>query len=386
MITFSELNRIHIELSSACNAACPVCPRNFRGGYTLPDLKISTMSLEKFKKIITPEVCQQINQVVMCGVYGDPIYCKDLPSILQYLHEQDPGIVITLNTNGGMRSTDWWSKLATANPNLLINFSIDGLEDTNHIYRRNVKWKKLIENVTAYLENGGKAWWEFLIFKHNQHQVDSARELAKSMGFESFTVKHPFGFEQVNGTLPRMEVLNTAGDFDYYIYPADKENRNEMFDDTELSDVELTHFSPIDYKLHVDNFLKSKSEILQNSLTDYKTLDNSEIDCMTKRVKEIYIDSNGIVYPCCFFGPASDSNSTDIQMQQYLEWRNSVITIDKIDASERPLKEILDESGFLDSLEENWKKTHACGKLMTCTSICIKNYGVNSLYVNKETL
>ena len=54
-----------------------------------------------------------------------------------------------------------------------IVFSVDGLEDTNHIYRRGVKWEKLFANMKAYSETGAMGIWEFLIFDHNKHQVEA---------------------------------------------------------------------------------------------------------------------------------------------------------------------------------------------------------------------
>ena len=58
----------------------------------------------------------------------------------------------------------------------LIIFGIDGLEDTNHIYRKNVKWKKLEENIKIYIKYGGTASWQFIVFEHNKHQENIAKQ------------------------------------------------------------------------------------------------------------------------------------------------------------------------------------------------------------------
>ena len=78
MLKYDEVKRVHVELSSACNAACPSCPRNADGGYTISWLKIRTMSLSEYKKIFTYDVCNQLEDILMCGNFGDPAYCKDL--------------------------------------------------------------------------------------------------------------------------------------------------------------------------------------------------------------------------------------------------------------------------------------------------------------------
>jgi sulfatase maturation enzyme AslB (radical SAM superfamily) len=96
-----------------------------------------------------------------------------------------------MNTNGGIRTTDWWTKLAqTLNqPRDYVVFSIDGLADTNHIYRVNVNWHNVMANAQAFIQAGGSAHWDMLVYEHNEHQVDAAAELAQSMGFRWFRAK-----------------------------------------------------------------------------------------------------------------------------------------------------------------------------------------------------
>ena len=95
-----------------------------------------------------------------------------------------------MNTNGGAQNTQWWIKLAQIyGKNGHVTFSFDGLEDTNHLYRQNVNWQKCMENSYAFISAGGRARWEYIIFEHNQHQIEQARLLAKKMGFEDFRTK-----------------------------------------------------------------------------------------------------------------------------------------------------------------------------------------------------
>ena len=44
-----------------------------------------------------------------------------------------------------------------------------------------------MENVDAFIGNGGSAFWEYLVFKHNQHQIEEARLLSKKLGFKKFS-------------------------------------------------------------------------------------------------------------------------------------------------------------------------------------------------------
>ena len=51
MIKYEDIKKIHVELSSKCNASCPGCPRNVQGGYELPSLKKAELSIDDFKKL-----------------------------------------------------------------------------------------------------------------------------------------------------------------------------------------------------------------------------------------------------------------------------------------------------------------------------------------------
>jgi MoaA/NifB/PqqE/SkfB family radical SAM enzyme len=96
-----------------------------------------------------------------------------------------------MNTNGGIGTINWWNNLGTMlnRPDDYVIFSIDGLQDTNHLYRRNVVWDKVMDNARAFINAGGRAHWEMLLFKHNEHQIDEAKELAQNLGFKFFNTK-----------------------------------------------------------------------------------------------------------------------------------------------------------------------------------------------------
>ena len=95
-----------------------------------------------------------------------------------------------MNTNGSARTQDWWRDLAkTIGTDGYVIFSIDGLEDTNYLYRKNTVWEKIIDNAKAFIDAGGIAHWEYIVFEHNQHQIEEARRLSEQMGFQKFQVK-----------------------------------------------------------------------------------------------------------------------------------------------------------------------------------------------------
>ena len=95
-----------------------------------------------------------------------------------------------MNTNAGARDEVWWTKLAETFGRMgTVIFSVDGLADTNHLYRQGVSWKAVERSMDAFIEAGGRARWDFLVFEHNQHQVEEARALSEQKGFEKFQVR-----------------------------------------------------------------------------------------------------------------------------------------------------------------------------------------------------
>ena len=96
-----------------------------------------------------------------------------------------------MNTNGGLQAAWWWTALGErlSNPLDYVVFSIDGLADTNHIYRKNVVWDRVIANAEAFIRAGGSAHWDMLVYEHNEHQVEQCEQLAQAMGFKWFRAK-----------------------------------------------------------------------------------------------------------------------------------------------------------------------------------------------------
>tara|TARA_A100001011_G_scaffold262871_1_gene271385 strand:+ start:1336 stop:2247 length:912 start_codon:yes stop_codon:yes gene_type:complete len=186
-----NVKEIHIEPTSLCNAECPMCARNVYGKMVNPYIKLKSLPLSWFKENIKPEQVKKLDKVFFCGNVGDPASAPELIDITKFFKKHNNKITIGLNSNGGLKTKEWWTRLGKELQGHLdyCVFSIDGLEDTNHMYRRNVRWQKIMENVQAFISTGAKAHWDMLVFEHNKHQVSEAQELANSMGFTWFRTK-----------------------------------------------------------------------------------------------------------------------------------------------------------------------------------------------------
>ena len=199
MISIEDIREINIELSSRCNARCPLCIRNFHGfphntGYEETDL-----SLARLKEIVPESVVSQLDHVMVNGDYGDMLMNPETPDILAWFkqhgrkettdgHNIQRGLIIDVFTNGGARGREFWEALGKLD--LDVNFCIDGLEDTHHLYRQNTLYETVIRNAGYYMAAGGRAHWCMTEFDHNRHQIDQARERSTKLGFHRFFTRY----------------------------------------------------------------------------------------------------------------------------------------------------------------------------------------------------
>ena len=156
------MKTIHVEASTYCNARCPLCPRSLYGykvEEVYPELHLS---IDKFQECLLQFPNRTF--VYFNGNLGDPMMN---PNILELANMTNCRTSIT--TNGSIGTQNTWQSLAKNNVEVV--FSIDGLEDTNHLYRQDVEWNKIIDRVKWFIDAGGRGEWKFIVFLHNMHQV-----------------------------------------------------------------------------------------------------------------------------------------------------------------------------------------------------------------------
>lgn len=188
-LTDRPVRVLHLESTNVCQARCELCARHTNSNFD-PN-QVHHLDMSKIIKIFGIDKIQYLNKMFMCGNYGDPAAGQHTVNIYQEFRRYNPDIVLGMNTNGGLQSSHWWQQLAQLfnQPRDYVVFSIDGLEDTNSIYRRGVDWSKLMINVQAFIRAGGSAHWDMLVYKHNQHQVEQCEQIARDLGFRWFRAK-----------------------------------------------------------------------------------------------------------------------------------------------------------------------------------------------------
>ena len=184
-----SIRQLSTELTFRCNAKCPACHRQKPLSINLNDAKY-TITLEQFKQLFNPELLQDLQWLMFNGNFGDSIMNKQFREILAYVKSQ--GTKIKIHTNGGIHGHDYWTDVGNIlTKDDIINFDLDGLADTHHIYRINTKFENVFENAKSVIgTNRPQVHWKYIVFEHNKHQVEEARQLAEDVGFTTFsTVK-----------------------------------------------------------------------------------------------------------------------------------------------------------------------------------------------------
>lgn len=256
---FETVKVLHLEPTDVCQAACPLCARETDALFDKNQQQ--HLDLYTISKVFSTEQIAQLDKMFMCGNYGDPAAGKHTLEIYHAFRSINPDIILGMNTNGGLQGTWWWEALANHLSRIqdYVVFSIDGLEDTNHLYRKNVVWDKVIANAETFIKSGGNAHWDMLVYEHNEHQVDACEKLAKDLGFKWF----------------RAKVSKRQSNISWLKQPVGWSN---------------------------------------------SAIDEGTIRCIRENEQSIYMNAKGIVYPCCWLGVNSSEHTIDQFDSIKLSW------------------------------------------------------------------
>ncbi len=379
MYDYADIKTVHLEITEKCNAACPMCARNINGGEDNPWLQNAELSLNDIITIFPTEFIKQITHMYMCGNYGDPIVAKDTLRVFKYFREVNPTIYLSMNTNGSARPKQWWKELAEIIGNGYVIFSIDGLEDTNYLYRKNTIWEKIIENAGSFIDAGGNAHWEYIVFEHNEHQVEEARRLAEQMGFQKFQVKTSSRFfSSVSGsTKSYIKTIDRHGS-EIVI----REPRGAAYDNLYTKEMSsIAEEKDIIFPTKKEDLLgKLNPELFDSRSPVQQHYDSTPVTCKVKEEKSVYVSAEGILQPCCWVAGQMYNWYHTPKGSQIWSVINEVGK-DKINALNYTIEEIL-ESGYFDLIEDSWSKS-TCndGKLQVCAKTCGSNDAFAHQYI-----
>jgi sulfatase maturation enzyme AslB (radical SAM superfamily) len=351
-VTFDEVRCFEFEISRLCNARCPLCTRTeILDNPKMEDFTQDYISLEQIKRVFDGYDLKN-KHFRFNGAVGDPMTNPDIIPILEYLHGQSSGNnTFEIHTNGGLRNTKFWEDMGALtqrvkekNSVMRVTFAIDGLEDTNHIYRVGVNYKEVINNLKTFIVTGGTAVWAFIVFNHNQHQLEDARAYARALGCSNFITVKAF--------------RNIINDIDI------KQGGKHNFDDKTIAE-----YTKIRQQLAKRNMLEM---IVPPQPKEEKTDYTDDIKCFNVHDKTVYIMGGLTVWPCCMF--------YDDLLRKKPQWLESLKQYGPHfnDLNHKTLKEIL-EGEFMTTIEQRWNMANP-----TFTPACVKHCAGKGKFLHKN--
>lgn len=331
MYDVNTIEIITIEATSYCNARCPQCNRfNEKNEVIVPLQHLPLETIQKINKKNLP----RLKEVMFEGDTGDILNHPDALEIAQSFQDVDDLIFFT---NASVRNVKFFKELAQIK-NMTIVFSVDGLEDTNHLYRQNTNFKKIMANAEAYISAGGNAVWKYIAFEHNQHQMEEAMKLSHDMGFERFwPVQSDRSWYHGNS----WPVYN-KGVYQFDLKPS-----------TQVSSKQK---------------LESDHTTLQDDIIDKQSVLQLPIKCPKHEQNEIFMDYSGNIIPCCMLSQDWwNPNFNTKSLFSLLKKSGSR----SINLNYHSLEEIFNSQFYVDTLPQSLKHkpmpkcVHYCGKYLS---------------------
>ena len=347
----------HLEVSSKCSLACPRCPRTEKPGM----YKVTELDTKFIKNVFTKEILDQTLSILFCGGQGDPVYCKDLLSIIRYIKKSNPIINVKIITNGSYKTKQWWEELAEIlNEHDSVIFSVDGWDqESNNKYRVNSNFESIILGINTLSKNNQKIniIWSTIVFAFNENDLERIQKTAEHNGATHFQI--------VQSSLFGSKV-SSYNDPELGYDPLEPNYKGTFWHSDRGLLVNLKEKSISKTTLDLQEKIKKEYESKHNLFKDLDILPG----CLLNE-RGLYIDAEGILYPCSWishpFGERSNGKRT-------IKWKDSLFVKykDNFNLHNHSLDSILNSSSwnklynsFFDSKKHFIECTKKCSKAAT---------------------
>ena len=127
--------------------------------------------------------------------WGEPFLNPQIDRFIAYAHQKRIATIVSSNLNKPL-TPEMAERLVRSGLDVLI-VSLDGTtQDVYEVYRVNGHLDRVLENIrllTRKRAELGSATpvleWQFIVMRHNEHQVEEARRMAQELGVDLFTPK-----------------------------------------------------------------------------------------------------------------------------------------------------------------------------------------------------
>jgi radical SAM protein with 4Fe4S-binding SPASM domain len=200
---------MEIEPTTSCNLRCPQCPSGLRE-FTRDT---GMLDLDLYKKIID-EIHPELVWLILY-FQGEPFLNKSFLEFVKYAASKN---LYTATSSNAHYFTDEMAKATVESGLDRLIISIDGTnQETYSKYRKGGQLNKVIEgteNLLKWKKELGVQTphiiWQFIAFKHNEHQIPEIKKLAKEIGVDELGIKTAqiYDYQTSNEFIPENEDLS----------------------------------------------------------------------------------------------------------------------------------------------------------------------------------
>lgn len=197
---------MEIEPTTSCNLRCPQCPSGLREF----SRNTGMLDLPLYRKIID-ELHRELMYLILY-FQGEPFLNKNFLEFVKYAASKN---VYTATSSNGHYFTDEMAKATVESGLDRLIISMDGLtQETYQKYRvggnlekvlagteRLIYWKKKLGKTTPNII------WQFIAFKHNEHEIPVLKKKAKELGVDELGIKTAqiYDYQHTDDLIPEDE-------------------------------------------------------------------------------------------------------------------------------------------------------------------------------------
>lgn len=179
--------KINLEACSMCQLRCPGCALRNNPELTKETCGFGYLSFKNFKKLVDDNAIEEIELSNSGEIFLNP----EIIDIIKYANEKNISLIDYDGVNLNYLTDEMAEALVLYNVECLT-VSIDGASPESYpIYRRGGDFNTVINNIKKinyykklYNSNNPYLIYKFILFGHNEHEIDKAKALAKELNMQ----------------------------------------------------------------------------------------------------------------------------------------------------------------------------------------------------------
>ncbi len=176
-----------MEVTNICNLKCPFCltGKGISGGRDVRHMKFAEAK----------EILDQVSEYLyflQVYTWGEPLLNTDIFRIIEYAKKKN--IYVMISTNGTAMTQACNQHLLESGVDYIVVAIDGGSQETYQKYRRGGDYNRVIANVKdllyqrkRYKKNEPVIEWQYIVFRHNEHEVRDTEQMAYEIGINKFT-------------------------------------------------------------------------------------------------------------------------------------------------------------------------------------------------------